>query len=62
MIFSGTGTRVVELLPRSYAHPMFGHIAKWSGHWYGRIVVDDGLNQDMVVDLDVMRRALDAAL
>lgn len=61
MIFAGTGTKIVEFVPKSYQHHMFWHIAKWSGHWYGRIVCEDGANKDMHVDLSALRRALDAA-
>lgn len=61
MIFAGTGTKIIEFVPKSYQHHMFWRIAKWSGHWYGRIVCEDGANKDMHVDLPALRRALDVA-
>jgi len=61
MIFAGAGTKIVEFVPRSYQHHMFQHIAKWSGHWYGRVICLDGANKDMTVDLKVLRTALNAA-
>lgn len=61
MIFAAEGAKLVELVPKSYQHHMFGHIAKWSGQWYGRIVCDDGENKDMAVDPVVLSSALGAA-
>lgn len=61
LIFAGAGTKVIEFAPKSYQHPMFWHIAKWSGHWYARIVVNDNENKDMVADLAILKRALEAA-
>jgi hypothetical protein len=61
MIFAGTGTKIIEFVPKSYQHHMFWHIAKWSGHWYGRLICEDGQNKDMTVDIPALRRALEAA-
>jgi len=61
MIFAGTGTKTVEFVPKSYQHHMFWHIAKWSGHWYGRLICEDGQNKDMRVDIPALKAALGAA-
>lgn len=61
MIFAGSGTKIVEFVPKSYQHHMFWHIAKWSGHWYGRMVCDDCDNKDMQIDLQVLSNAVEAA-
>jgi len=60
MIFAGTGTKIIEFVPKSYQHHMFWHIAKWSGHWYARLISEDGANKDMRADLTALRRALEA--
>lgn len=60
MIFAGTGTKIIEFVPKSYQHHMFWHVAKWCGHWYGRMVCEDGPNKDMSVDLGALRNALQA--
>gem|GEM_PF-2787178 len=59
MIFAPPGAYVIELLPVSYQHPMFGIIARLAGHRYTRIYpphVPD-LN-DMTVDLSTIKEAL----
>lgn len=61
MIFAGTGAKFIEFVPRSYQHHMFWRMAKWSGHWYGRLICEDGPNKDMRVDLPALRRALETA-
>lgn len=60
MIFAGTGTKIIEFVPKSYQHHMFWHIAKWSGHWYARLISEDGANKDMRADLQALKRALEA--
>ena len=61
MIFAGTGTKVIEFVPESYQHHMYWHIAKWCGHWYGRMVCPDGDNKDMRVDAETLKRAIASA-
>lgn len=61
MIFAGTGAKVIEFVPESYQHHMYWHIAKWCGHWYGRMVCPDGDNKDMRVDAETLKRAIASA-
>ncbi len=61
MIFAAEGAKIIEMVPKSYQHHMFGHIAKWSGQWYGRMVCNDGENKDMHVDTTVLSCAIEAA-
>ena len=59
MIFCGPGTKIIEFLPASYLHPMYQHIAKWSGQWYGRMVCPEEGNRDMRVSVETLRRAME---
>ena len=61
MLFCGSGTKIIEFVPESYQHPMYWHIAKWSGHWYGRITCPDGANKDMRVNVETLKRAIVSA-
>lgn len=61
MIFASEYAKFIEFSPKSYQHSMFGHIAKWSGQWFGRIVCEDTKNKDMQVDTTVLVCALEAA-
>ena len=59
MVFSRPGVRIIELMPASYQHPMWGYWAKWLGHWHARIVCrSEGPGNDMVADIDAVLEAL----
>ena len=41
MLFASPSTALIEIAPQSYQHPLFWNVAKWLGHWYGRIITPD---------------------
>ena len=60
VIFCQPGTVVIELIPQSYRHTMYGYVAAWSGLKYGRVVCPDtgGKEADMTVVVEDVTRAL----
>lgn len=52
---------VVEFVPERYQHPCFQYIAKFSGHWYGRMICPSDHAMDMTVDIEAFRAMLEEA-
>ena len=51
LLWARPGTRVLELVPKSYQHPMWGLWAEWLGLDYRRVVcLDRAYGKDMVAD------------
>ncbi len=63
MLFASPSTALIEIAPESYQHPLFWYVAKWLGHWYGRIITPDhGSEKDMIIDIAAVKNAIDAAI
>ncbi|HVB17284.1 MAG TPA: glycosyltransferase family 61 protein [Stellaceae bacterium] len=53
---------VIELLPASFPHICYQYVAKWSGHWYGRMMCDEVSRQsDMFVEVEALAAMVDEA-
>jgi len=60
LVFAPEGARVVELMPESSVHPMYGMIAKLRGLRYGRLLCPDrGPDHALDVAIDKLGHALD---